>query len=903
MTSTDTDRSMKKASSFHSYLDLLRTQEQIPHVLEVGASSGVESIEVLTSQDFSKASKTMLHRVDASAESVALMRERFRGNTGLKTYHAASVPRDRFISERDLRRLYVTNLSVLNHHPLSHALEQRERDLLAIKDSHISETGIEMVKTEHGISSFDLAIINGAQFSGLADLEALLGATRIVVTQVNHLIGLRVYDILKLNSNYSLEAEHWGEGLTYAAFRKKQEPTVPHMPLHIFTIVLNGMPFLKHHIEVFSKLSLPWTWHVVEGVATHSHDTAWSLQNGATIKESLHRNGLSIDGTTEYLDALAAQYPDKVKIYRPQPGKFWDGKREMVNAPLSAIGEQALLVQVDSDELWTVEQLERLSRAFAESPEKTAAFFFCHYFVGPELVIGTRNTYGNNSSYEWLRAWRFFPGSRWEAHEPPRLMAPLAGGRMIDLAAIRPFTHAETESMGLVFQHYAYVTEDQARFKESYYGYADAVTHWSKLQRCTDLPALVSSYLPWVKDGAQAVLAASMRIRPLARKTLDGEWHFIARSGPASPVREVLLIRTDMIGDGVLFSSLLPAIKELYPESAISIVCQEAVAPLWENSPLIHRVITFKKAHISADQGALEGFVAGLRNLRPDVAINSTWSSDALAHVLTISSGAPIRICLNGDSANISSAEKERARSMYSLIADSSPQATLEINRYRDLVIALGGEVQSIKPSYEPSESEREEARACIEELGLRRERLLVVVPQAAGGIPHREYPPIVDAVAEATRRHGLDVLVLGTSKDLAIADEIVRRVGEHASSLVGKTSIREAAAILSHAACVLGVDTGLMHLAAAQDVPCVVIMGGGHFGRFFPHGAKTKIVTNRLECFGCNWACTLPKPLCTLGIPPQIIADEVCSLCTTCGIDARPAVAERRVVSALSLL
>ena len=106
------------------------------------------------------------------------------------------------------------------------------------------------------------------------------------------------------------------------------------LPLHFFTIVLNGKPFIEKHISTFEKLLFPWHWHIIEGVAALKHDTAWSLANGGHIDDTLHNNGLSNDGTSEYLDVLARKYPDRVTIYRKNSGEFWDGKLEMVQAPL-----------------------------------------------------------------------------------------------------------------------------------------------------------------------------------------------------------------------------------------------------------------------------------------------------------------------------------------------------------------------------------------------------------------------------------------------------------------------------------------------------------------------------------------------------------------------------------------
>ena len=287
------------------------------------------------------------------------------------------------------------------------------------------------------------------------------------------------------------------------------------LPIHFFTIVLNGRPFIEQHIRAFEKLPFRWHWHIVEGVAELAHDTGWSRAHGGRITGELHRNGLSKDGTSDYLDELARRFPTNVTVYRKPGGAFWDGKLEMVNAPLANIREECLLWEVDVDELWTDEQLTFARRLFLARPDKTAAYFFCHYFVGPNLVTTTRDTYGNNTSYEWLRAWRFKPGCRWLAHEPPRLCQPNARGEWADVATLNPFLHRETEALDLVFQHFAYATEAQLAFKEVYYGYAGAVEQWRGLQAQKQFPVRLRDHFAWVKDGAEVNTAASQGIVPL----------------------------------------------------------------------------------------------------------------------------------------------------------------------------------------------------------------------------------------------------------------------------------------------------------------------------------------------------------------------------------------------------
>src|SRR5882672_1882183 len=219
------------------------------------------------------------------------------------------------------------------------------------------------------------------------------------------------------------------------------------MKITIVTIALDAMPFVTLHYPEFRKLKSDWEWLVAEGVAAPVLDTSW-------VSKMAPR--LSQDGTTEYLDSVRA-FDSRVHVFRRSE---WPGKAAMFNRILETIYEPTILLQVDSDECWTAEQIEALVAMFQRDRSKNSAYFYCRYFVGRDLVIATRNGFGNHTEYEWLRAWRFVPGMRFERHEPP----------VIDGLTLNPFTHAETESEGIVFDHFAYATEAQVRFKQEYYG-------------------------------------------------------------------------------------------------------------------------------------------------------------------------------------------------------------------------------------------------------------------------------------------------------------------------------------------------------------------------------------------------------------------------------------------------
>ncbi len=380
------------------------------------------------------------------------------------------------------------------------------------------------------------------------------------------------------------------------------------LSIHFFTIVLNGMPFIRYHIDILKQLPFRWHWHIVEGVADLVHDTSWSKQLGGNIPDEYHRNGLSIDGTTEYLDQLKLLFPDQISIYRKPKGCFWEGKLEMVNAPLSSIREECLLWQVDVDEYWTSEQMMSAQRMFVQHPEKTAAFYWCHFFVGKYLVVNSRNCYSQNPAQEWLRTWRYTPGCRWVAHEPPRLHCPLPNGSSVDLVGINSFSHNETERQGLVFQHFAYVLPEQLRFKESYYGYTGALSHWMRLQNQKNFPVYLRDYFPWVGDNTTVVPVNWQSIVPI---TLP------VNAQPSKPL---------IVVDGVFFQLMNTGIARLW----------SALLAEWSKTDFAPSVLLLDRAGTAPT-------IAGIRTrVIPPYDYNATDNDRAMLQTICDEEGADL---------------------------------------------------------------------------------------------------------------------------------------------------------------------------------------------------------------------------------------------------------------------
>lgn len=245
------------------------------------------------------------------------------------------------------------------------------------------------------------------------------------------------------------------------------------MRFDVITIVLNGFPWLPAVFAELNRMGTPFVWHVVEGACANTHCSKWMQPQ---------RPAFSTDGSSQFIDSLA--HDPRVRIYR---NKLWDGKVSMVNAPLASIKEECVLVQVDSDELWSAEQFRQIGFLFEDDPALMLARFDCRYFVGSSLI-----TLDAGRDDEWLRAWRFLPGMRFLSHEPPNLAGNTG----------KSLNRRETAAILGKFDHHSWSTLSQVEMKSKLYGpkFAGAVEGWKRMQAWNDFPTRLKRFFPWASN-------------------------------------------------------------------------------------------------------------------------------------------------------------------------------------------------------------------------------------------------------------------------------------------------------------------------------------------------------------------------------------------------------------------
>lgn len=210
------------------------------------------------------------------------------------------------------------------------------------------------------------------------------------------------------------------------------------MRVSVFMLAFNAELFIEQSLQ--SIYPIADEIFVVEGAVPQAAFSATST-------------GHSKDSTLFKL----AQFKDPQRKLRVITNRtFWPSKDHMCNAAASlATGD--ILWQVDSDEVYREEDLEKVVSLFESNPEITVGTFPVLHFWHNFYTV----TCGGHWEEPFTRVFRFEKGSSWQSHEPPVLLDP-QGISWFQRGVVHHFED-------IPIFHYSYVTEQQARWKAQFF--------------------------------------------------------------------------------------------------------------------------------------------------------------------------------------------------------------------------------------------------------------------------------------------------------------------------------------------------------------------------------------------------------------------------------------------------
>jgi heptosyltransferase-1 len=285
----------------------------------------------------------------------------------------------------------------------------------------------------------------------------------------------------------------------------------------------------------------------------------------------------------------------------------------------------------------------------------------------------------------------------------------------------------------------------------------------------------------------------------------------------------ILLIKLSSIGDVVLATPVIKVLREAYPDSHIAWLVEEMSADVVAGNPLLDEVIVWQKAEwkrllrslsLITLLGKASSFVRGLRRRRFEMVLDlqGLLKSAALAYL----SGAKERISLGS---------REGSRALMTRVIASGGDRSSAGSQYREFVRSLGLEPGEFRPAVWVTEKDEAFVADLMREDGIAG-GYAVICPFASK--PQKNWlEERWSAVSERlATEYAMPVLILGGKGDGDSAGHMESLSRGRMLNLAGRTTLKQAAALIKHSRLIIGVDTGLTHMGIAFDVPTVTLFG-----------------------------------------------------------------------------
>jgi lipopolysaccharide heptosyltransferase II len=341
----------------------------------------------------------------------------------------------------------------------------------------------------------------------------------------------------------------------------------------------------------------------------------------------------------------------------------------------------------------------------------------------------------------------------------------------------------------------------------------------------------------------------------------------------------ILLVQLDHLGDAVISTAMLPALRKRYPDASIDVLAGARNREVFEASPEVDRV------HVSRANRFARSFLryawlpamlwCGLRLRRRRIDLGLDVRGEFPVAVILWLCGARRRVgwdCGGGGFLLTDHAEfvpdRPEVESRWALLAE--------------LGIRARGPAELRRPCFGPPHEARRRIARRLSELstdvpftGPR------VVLHVGAGTRAKQWPPEHwrELLGRIVVRHGAQVVLVGHADDRAIAARILGgRTWPGVVDWTGRLTVVELAALLSQADVLMGADSGPAQLAAAVQTPVVVLFSGTNNPRQWrPDGPQVHVLRHQVACSPCHRErCPWADHPCMRRLRPQRVAAEV---------------------------
>ena len=325
-----------------------------------------------------------------------------------------------------------------------------------------------------------------------------------------------------------------------------------------------------------------------------------------------------------------------------------------------------------------------------------------------------------------------------------------------------------------------------------------------------------------------------------------------------SEVRKVLLVRLRSIGDTVLATPSLFALKRFLPNVTVDILVEDWVAPVLENHPHVDNVVVLER----------DGFMSRARLARElraanyDVVYNLHGGTTAT--FLTRATGARHRVGF--ESYQYAQLHNHQAPSPLLLWGQQKAHSVEQ----QLALLGWTGVPVTDRPRTQLgiSAEARETIHKLLAEAGLSGRKIALIHPAAAFATKQWAVENFA-RVAEFLSERGFASVAIAAPQEKPLLEKL--RSEASVKIALFDLTLPEVMALAAHSQLFVGNDSGIAHIAAAVGTPAVVIFGSSNIAHWRPwNSAAAEVVFEEMPCQPCaGYSCEkFDQPECILRVP-----------------------------------
>lgn len=311
----------------------------------------------------------------------------------------------------------------------------------------------------------------------------------------------------------------------------------------------------------------------------------------------------------------------------------------------------------------------------------------------------------------------------------------------------------------------------------------------------------------------------------------------------------ILIIRSSAMGDIVMASPLVRGLKSAHPQARLLWLAEPQFAGLLRDNPNVDGVLLFEKGKWNTlfKQGKI------LALLREVLALRRAMRSEAIDLVFDVQGLLRSRFLawLSGAKTRIGFLSKEPGRFFMTRVVEKGGNSRMMGSEYCHLLEVLGIDAGGCRPELFVSAADENAALEKLRDSGAGT-RYVAFAPFTTRPQKHWLDGRWGELAAAAGEQLGIKAVILGGAADRERADAIAAASPGCMVNMAGQLSLMQSAAVIKHAALLVGVDTGLTHMGTAFMRPTVAL-----FGSTRPYLATanplTRVLYHPFPCSPCR--------------------------------------------------